>query len=115
MVRRVGLHLVLGALLGPAAAWAHGPSGGGPDDPEASARNLAFDTRLAEVSRPPDERPLPWVVPGPATAASARPPALRQQPASLRPRAAGAHGMAYHAAQAFQDPHAAHTHPRAAP
>jgi hypothetical protein len=82
MMRRAALCFALGALLSP-AVWAHGPSGGGPDDPEASARSLTFDTRLADASQPPDERPLPWVVAGPGTATS-EPPARAR--ALRRPR-----------------------------
>jgi hypothetical protein len=90
MMRRAALWLALGTAPF-SVAWGHGPSGGGPDDPEASARALTFDTRLADASSPPDERPLPWVAPVPADAppqAQSRtsheaPSPVSQQPAHL--------------------------------
>ncbi len=102
---RMVLCLALGAALGPAAR-AHDPSGGGPDDPEALGRPLVFDTRLAEASQPPDERPLPWVLPRPVPAPVAGPgPERAPSPSSPpRPRVAAGHGMDHHAAHAVPAP-----------
>jgi hypothetical protein len=99
MKGRAALCLALGALLGP-AAWAHGPSAGGPDDPEASARPLVFDARLADASKRPDERPSPWVV----RTASSGPRAAPAQ-AGIKRQPAGAQGAV---PRASNDPHAHH-------